>query len=142
MEQENRGEEGEVIAIHGSRVTIKMKATKGCEGCNLCTKASETEMIVEAIVQKPVTIGQKVTVSVKPGTIAKAAFILYIFPIIGLIGGYYIGKFLQTLFNLSQKSELIPALFAILLLIACFLPIRMIDRHKKKDSSFDVFISS
>ena len=136
-----RGEEGEVVSIHGGRATVMIKANKGCEGCNLCTRASETEMVVEAVMRKPVKVGQKVTVAVKPGTIVKAAFILYMFPVIGLIGGYYVGKYLQTLLNLSQKTELVPALFALFFLIACFLPIRLLEKRKKKDSSFDVFIS-
>jgi sigma-E factor negative regulatory protein RseC len=142
LESEPVKEEGEVIAINGNMATVRMKAKKGCDGCSLCTRVSETEMIVDAMIQKPVNIGDRVSVIIKPGTIVKIAFILYMFPIMGLIGGYYFGRFFESLVHAQNRGELLPALFGILFLVLCFIPIRVIDRWRKKKNKVDVLIGS
>jgi sigma-E factor negative regulatory protein RseC len=134
------GEEGEVIAVHGDSATVKIKANKACKKCNLCEQVSSTEMVVVAFMKKPVKKGEKVTLSIQPGTVVKSAAILYILPLFGLILGYYLGKFAGSLLHLRLKGELFPAAVAIVFLFLSFIPIRAYDRKKQKDSRFRVYI--
>jgi sigma-E factor negative regulatory protein RseC len=136
------GEEGEVIEVRGDTATVKIQANKACEKCHVCKRVSATEMIVEAFATRPVSRGEKVTLHIHPGTIVKSAAILYIFPLFGLIIGYYCGKFLLSLLNIGIKGELIPAVFSLVFLFLSFVPIRMYDRSRQKDSRFRVFISN
>lgn len=134
------GEEGEVIAVHGDSATVKIQANKACKKCNLCEQVSSTEMVVDAFMKNPVKKGDKVTLSIQPGTIVKSAAILYILPLFGLIFGYYLGKFAGSLLHLRLKGELLPAAVAIVSLFVSFIPIRAYDRRKAKDSRFRVYI--
>ena len=134
------GEEGEVTAVHGDRATVKIQAGKSCERCKLCTRISDTEMVVEAYTLKPVNIGDHVVIGFRPGIITQSAFILYLIPLISLVLGYYTGKFLFGAFIIHGKEELFPALTSLLFLFAAFIPIRLYDRKKQKDKRFRVYI--
>lgn len=142
LESEPVKEEGEVIAINGNIATVRMRAKKGCDSCSLCSRVSETEMMVDAMIQKPVNIGDRVSITIKRGAIVKTAFVLYMFPIIGLIGGYYFGRFFESLVDIQNRGELLPALFGIIFLVLCFIPIRILDRWRKKKNRIDVFINN
>ena len=134
------GEEGEVTEVHGDRATVKIQASKSCERCRLCTRISDTEMVVEAHVLKPVNIGDHVVLGFHPGIIIQSAFILYLIPLISLILGYYAGRFLFRAFIIPGKEELFPALTSLVFLFASFIPIRLYDRKKKNDKRFRVYI--
>jgi len=135
------GEQGEVVAVHGNTATVKIKANESCEKCRLCKRISSTEMIVDALFTKPVHEGDRVVLSIKPGTIVKSAIILYILPLIGLIIGYYSGKFIGSALRITIKGELFPASISLIFLFLTFIPIRLYDRKKQGDSRFRVHIT-
>jgi sigma-E factor negative regulatory protein RseC len=133
-------EEGEVIAVHGDSVTVKIKSNKACDRCNLCERVSPTEMVVDAITSSPVKNGERVKISIRPGTIVKSATVLYILPLFGLVIGYYTGKTLGPLISAGLKGELFPAILSLVFLFLCFIPIRIYDRKKQKDSRFRIYV--
>jgi sigma-E factor negative regulatory protein RseC len=135
------GEEGEVISVRGNTVTVKIAANTSCEKCGICRKVSSSEMVVDAYTQKPVHKGERVVVSIKPGTIVKSAAILYIFPLLALIIGYYVGKYAASALGLPVKGELFPASLSFFFLFLSFIPIRLYDRRKRTDSTFRVYVS-
>ena len=134
------GEEGEVTAVHGDRATVKIKASKGCERCGLCTRISDTEMAVEAYTLKQVHIGDHVELGFRPGIIVQSAFILYLIPLIMLVLGYYTGRLLFRGLTVQGREELFPALTSLVFLFASFIPIRFYDRRKRGDKRFRVYI--
>ena len=135
------GEEGEVVAVLDESAIVKIKANDSCEKCRLCKRVSSTEMEVEALVDRPVQKGERVIIAVKPGIVFKSALILYLFPLIGMVGGYYLGKTILQLLHISAKGELVPAVFSFLFLFLSFVPIRIYDRKKKTDRRFRVYIT-
>lgn len=135
-----QGEEGEVTALHGDRVTVRIQAGKGCERCRLCTPISDTEMIVKASYSSRVSIGDHVVLGFRPGIIVQSAFILYLIPLVSLILGYYAGKFLFRPGIIPGKEELFPALTSLVFLFVSFVPIRLYDRKKERDKRFRVYI--
>jgi positive regulator of sigma E activity len=135
------GEQGEVVSIHGNTATVKIKANESCGKCRLCKRISSTEMIVDALFTRPVHEGDKVVISIKPGTIVKSAVILYILPLIGLVIGYYFGKFISSTFRIMIKGELFPASMSLIFLFLTFIPIRLYDKKKQGDSRFRVHIT-
>jgi sigma-E factor negative regulatory protein RseC len=134
------GEEGEVTALHGNRATVRIQAGKGCGRCRLCTPISDTEMIVEAYFSRQVHIGDRVVLGFRPGVIVQSAFILYLIPLFSLILGYFVGKLLFKPLTIPGREELYPALTSLVFLFASFLPIRLYDRRKEKDTRFRVYI--
>ncbi len=137
-----QGEEGEVVDVRGNKAAVKIAANESCEKCGLCTKISSTEMIIEAFVDKPVSAGDRVTLSIRPGIIVTSATVLYILPLIGLVAGYFAGKFLFKSIVIKGMEELLPALTALAFLFLAFIPIRLYDRKRAKDKRFRVFIKT
>lgn len=135
------GEQGEVVSVHGNTATVKIKASESCEKCRLCKRISSTEMIVDALFTRPVHEGDRVVISIKPGTIVKSAVILYILPLIGLVIGYYFGKFISSTLRIMIKGELFPASMSLIFLFLTFIPIRLYDRKMQRDSRFRVHIT-
>lgn len=134
------GEEGEVTAVYGEKATVKIAAGKGCERCGLCTRISDTEMVVEAYAQKPVQVGEHVVIGFRPGVVVQSAFILYLIPLLGLVLGYYVGSLLFHGLELPGREELFPALTSLAFLFASFVPIVFYDRKKRGDKRFRVYI--
>lgn len=134
------GEQGEVLRVHGKSASVKIQAHESCDRCKLCNRISSSEMVVEAFMSDPVKEGDKVVISVRPGTVVSSAVILYILPLIGLVFGYYLARCINSFLGLGLKGELFPALFSIAVLFLCFIPIRLYDRKKSKDGKFRIYI--
>lgn len=134
------GEEGEVTAVHGDTTIVKVRSSRSCEKCRLCTRISDTEMIVQAYTVKPVRVGDRVILGFRPGIIVKSAFILYLIPLFAMIVGYYVGKLLFHSYAPSGKEELFPALLSLVFLFSSFIPIRLYDKRKEKDRRFRIYI--
>jgi positive regulator of sigma E activity len=135
------GEEGEVVAVHGDSATVRLRANESCEKCGLCTRVSDTEMLIEALHERAVHVGEKVTIAVRPGIVFTSSLILYIFPLVGMVAGYYAGKSIVSLLHLGLKGELFPAVISFLFLFLSFVPIRIYDRKKQEDRRFKVHIT-
>jgi positive regulator of sigma E activity len=134
------GEQGVIEALHGNRATVRITAGKGCERCRLCTRISDTEMVIEAYTLKPVEVGDRVILGFRPGIIVQSAFILYLIPLAGLVIGYYAGTFVFRSLVLPGREELLPALMSLVFLFVSFIPIRLYDKKKERDRRFRVYI--
>jgi sigma-E factor negative regulatory protein RseC len=110
-------EEGVVTKI-GSATTAWVKTTKSgaCKSCSARSSChsfgggEETE--VEAINQAGAQIGQKVVLSFDTSPLLKATFLLYVFPILTMIAGAFVGQQLAPNFNLD--TSLLSAVFGFL----------------------------
>lgn len=136
------GERGEVIAKEGGRVTVMLSVNSGCEKCRICRRVSETEMTVDAYTDQPVDVGDRVTLFLSPRIIVTSAAILYIFPLISMIAGYFIGKYLFRNVVIQGREEMLPALFSIFFFFVSFIPIRFFDKKRERDKRFKVQVRS
>ncbi len=134
------GEEGVVTSVEGERVTVKLQIHEGCDKCRVCTKVSSTEMMAEAFSSVPVSAGDRVILSIRPGIIVKSAAVVYLVPLAGLVLGYFAGKLIFQSISSPGREELIPAAFSFLFFFASFIPVRMYDRRKRKDLRFRMYI--
>jgi sigma-E factor negative regulatory protein RseC len=135
------GERGEVIRADGERVTVLLKAGKGCEKCRICTRVSETEMTVNAWTSEPVSVGEQVTLYLSPFIIVKSAALLYILPLLSMVFGYFIGRELFQALGIAAgtgREDMFPALFSIVFLFLSFIPIRLFDRQRARDQRYKV----
>lgn len=133
-------EQGEVIAVRDRSATVLVKANRNCDRCRICKRVSASEMVVEALTSHTVQVGDRVVLGVRPGIIVKSATILYILPLFGLIAGYYAARLIGNVTNLGFEGELVPALSSIAALFACFLPIWLWDRRRRKQERFQVYV--
>lgn len=110
-------EEGIVTKIE-STATAWVKTTK-TDACKACAARSTChgvgggkEMEVEAMNHAGARVGQRVVLSFDTSPLLKATFLLYVFPIIAMIVGAFVGQQLAPNFNFD--TSFLSAIFAFL----------------------------
>ena len=100
-------EQGIVIRTDTKTAWVKTKKTKACEGCSSRGACSAMgggeEMEVEAINAAGGRVGDHVVLSFETASLLKATFLVYVFPIIGLLIGALIGQKLALLFSFNES---------------------------------------
>lgn len=119
-------EEDLVLESEGETAKVEIKRTTTCKGCGICRMGSSDTMIAEVENPGGAKVGDKVEVEVDTPLILKVAFIVYIFPIVGLIVGYLIG---EGIFG----SELVGICFGIGGLLLSFRVIYWYDKRLKRE---------
>ena len=85
-------EEGWVVEIEGNMAKVQIERKALCDSCRACSMLSSNAMIAEAENVLAARAGEKVEVEINSPHYLKAAFMLYIFPLIGLILCYVAGE--------------------------------------------------
>ncbi len=83
-------ENAEVVSLEGKHAHVKMIYTEACDDCKVCDHSKPFQLIVFNDVQA--RVGDIVTISID--NLPKMfAMVMYISPIISMIVGYFVGKF-------------------------------------------------
>jgi sigma-E factor negative regulatory protein RseC len=100
-------EEGVVLRIDTGTAWVKTKKSKSCEGCSskgFChALGSQDEMEVEAINAAGGKVGDKVVLNFDTSSLLKASFLLYVFPIICMLAGAFVGMELAPSLNFDSS---------------------------------------
>ena len=103
-------EEGTVIKVIGANVLIKTMRSSSCEHCtskgSCMSKGGGNEMQVQALNPVGAREGDRVKISFSTGSLLKASFLLYVFPILCLIAGALCGQRLTASFPGLGESAL------------------------------------
>ena len=106
---------------------VLVKRHSSCESCNACKMGREEKTLeVEAINRAQAQVGQNVTVDLEHQNVLKAAFIIYLIPLITLI-------FTVAITIKIFDNELISALVGFISMAIVFLVIKK-NEHKFKDN--------
>ena len=117
-------ENGIVIRIDGETARVKTVRRSACEGCGSkesCEGAKTGE--VAAINLAGAQLGDAVTVGFDSGALIKVSMLLYIFPVLCMIGGAILGNHLAPELGMDESSA--AALFAFGFFFISFLCIRL-----------------
>ena len=85
-------EEAIVLEVKDKKAKVKIERSKSCRGCGLCSLNPGGMMVTEVEDSIGVKVGNRVQVEIPDKDFLKAAFILYLVPVIGLITGALIGS--------------------------------------------------
>lgn len=100
-------EEGVILKIDSSTAWVKTQKTKACEGCSsrgaCSTMGAGEDMEVQAINAAGGQVGDRVVLSFDTSSLLKAAFLLYVFPIICMLLGAFAGMQLALAVNLDTS---------------------------------------
>ena len=118
-------EKGKVVKIDNGVALVEMERTSACGRCGICLQSSGDKPILYVKDSLGARPGDDVLVSVDSKQILKAAFLIYLFPLVGLIAGYFLGRtvlgtertgiifaglgFFTTLFLLYQYDKRLKA---------------------------------
>ena len=131
-------EEGIVFKTDATTAWIKTTKTGACESCSArgsChTMGGGKEMEVQAVNVAGADIGDRVVIGFQTRSLLKASFLLYVFPILGLIAGAAIGNGVGPVIglNASATSPTVGFLFFFL----AFLFVRQKGSQLAKQSQY------
>ena len=131
-------EQGTVIRIDTHTAWIKTTKTGACESCSAKSSCHALgggkEVEVEAINEAGAHIGDQVVIGFETAALMKISFLLYIFPILGLIAGAIVGDALAPYF--SMNNSLSSILIGGFVFFLCYLFIRKKGNELAKDRSY------
>jgi len=118
-------EKGRVVKVESGMAQVEMERTSACARCGICLQSSGDKPILYVKDSLGARPGDEVLISIESKQILKTAFIIYLFPLVGLIGGYFLGRailgkeiagiifaglgFFTTLFFLHQYDKRLRA---------------------------------
>ncbi len=123
-------EQGIVIASNNERVTVQMEKSDKCHNCTLCDSSGADFRTLEAVNLSQARIGDRVEVEIKAANILLYSFLLFIFPILLMIAGYYAGSSLAGAEGARQEAGIIGAMLGI---AAAFILIKIFTIKIKGD---------
>lgn len=86
--------EGTVVGMKGDRALVRVATAKGCgpSCCSCATTALCGGPEVEAVTEQPVEVGWHVLVDLPSSGAALSAVLMFVLPLLGLVGGVLLGE--------------------------------------------------
>ncbi|MCR4884743.1 MAG: SoxR reducing system RseC family protein [Clostridiales bacterium] len=98
---------GEIKEIHGQKMTVEFCNHESCENCHGC-EGGQSSAVLE--LDASGRVGDFAEVEMPTGNVVKASLLVYIFPLLGFLGGMGIGEALLPQYS-PLSSALLGALF-------------------------------
>lgn len=133
---------GRVVSLNGDMATVQIQRVTSCgDNCASCKGGcSPTQMFVEAENSVNASVGQYVKLKTETKTVMKAAFLVYIVPLLGLVIGIFLGIALGD--SVGYSNEIVGIVMGLIFLIASYLLIYFLDKRINKNNSIRVYILS
>ncbi len=101
-------EQGVVLRTDSEAAWVKTSRSSACKGCTArgsChTMGGGQEMEVKALNPAGARVGDRIVLSFETGSLLKATFLIYVFPIIFLIAGAALGQALASFIEFSPST--------------------------------------
>ncbi len=121
-----------------STVWIKTVRSSSCEACSAkdsCTSdGGGNDMEVEVLNKIGARVGDRIMLHLETTNLLKATFLLYIFPVICMFGGAFIGQYLAL--NYQYDPSLFSALGAFISFGIAFLFIKIISNKMSYNDNY------
>jgi len=104
--------------------TVRSSACEACASRDSCHSGEGLAQEVEAINTAGASVGDRIQLSVSSGAIFKATFLLYLFPILCMMAGGFIGSWL------APRLEYDPSTAAVIGALVCFGASMLVVRGK------------
>ncbi|ABA89066.1 membrane protein RseC [Syntrophotalea carbinolica DSM 2380] len=126
-------ETGTVVELRGCHVAMVLcrKSTfcAGCAAMGLCHVGDDgRSMLVETHNVLGAVVGDKVRLASRAGQFLLASFLLYVVPLLALIGGAVLGEIIGAFYTLRIDPNLLAAIFGLSFLVGSFFIIRIGSR--------------
>jgi len=121
---------GLVIETLESTAKVRMQRHSSCAGCNACKMGSAEKPIeLEALNTPKASVGQMVEVEMEHQHVLRAAFLMYVFPLLFLVVGVVVGHYGLRALGVVQYADLFTALVAFAFTGAAYL---ILNRSQRK----------
>ncbi|MFH1312960.1 MAG: SoxR reducing system RseC family protein [Candidatus Eisenbacteria bacterium] len=123
---------GYVISVREDRAEVVLGAHLECKHCGACIAAmSEKERKLDAINEIGALPGQRVEIELRPGYAVRAAFLIFVLPVIAAVGGGLAGYSLGGMLGL--RRDLAGIGLGSLALVLSFVLLRYIEKTGSTD---------
>ncbi|MBN1755536.1 SoxR reducing system RseC family protein [bacterium] len=133
-------ETGEIIELlPEGRVKIKLCRSDGCSSCALkrsCSIFSSDGFLINAENPRNYPQGSLVKVNYEPRGRIKASLIIFLMPILAMIGGYFVGMLLGKHLGADSSREGWGIIFSMIFMAGAFLLIRLLNPYFKRKEDF------
>ena len=93
----NKQQEGIVLEVTGSIAKVKASRHSDCENCGSCP--GNTSIVVEALNKAGANPGQRVAIEIREVNMLKAAFVVYMGPLLAAFVGAMSGSYAAAYFG-------------------------------------------
>ena len=117
-------EVGVVVSTSGLMAEVQFSKGPQCEGCHACDGFRSDKDLGTLLVRNAVgaKAGERVEVEIAPGALLTSAFLVFVFPLLGLAAGYVLAS---AVFHASQGMAVLGAFLG---LGGAFLALKLWDR--------------
>lgn len=122
---------GRVIEVSGTMAKVMITRHSSCESCGACGIGAKPE--IEFMLKNVIgaQVGDGVIIEIRSHALFKAAFLVYIIPLVALIIGFLLGQRIGALQGMTpSQAELIGIGSGFLLLVLAFIGLRQLDRRR------------
>ncbi len=125
-------EEGIIIKVSPEGALVRVKKTDACCSCpsnRLCHVGSIGER--DVLAKNPIGAeeGQRVEIEVEDGLLLKASCIIYLFPVIGLLIGGLIGRWIVNIMEINIAQDTGSVIGGLTCMIFVFLIIKIVTKR-------------
>lgn len=120
-----------VAALEGDSVRVRFFQHASCRNCGGCltTENPENEMLIPMPEGTRVKPGDRVKIFMESSVFLRAAFLVYLVPILFFLAGYVVGDMFFGLFGMESSGEAGGVVGGLFFLFLSFLSVRLFDRR-------------
>ncbi|AGB42014.1 Positive regulator of sigma E activity [Halobacteroides halobius DSM 5150] len=115
----------QVIDVKGQTATVRVTKHSSCDKCGECSNADDLTLTVTNDIEAKA--GDMVTLEMKGSNISSAAVVVYLVPILGLIGGYILAP------TLGLVAEGFKIMLGLLFMLLSFITARKFGDYKQEE---------
>jgi sigma-E factor negative regulatory protein RseC len=130
-------EQGIIEEVSARKAIVRVRKSSACKHCSSkdSCSISDRDMLVEVDNDLQAKVGDHVEISVPEGTLLKISALVYLFPIIALIIGAFLGDFLAK-HLLQTNSSWIAIIVGFIFLGIVFFGLKIFERTKRSGDSY------
>jgi sigma-E factor negative regulatory protein RseC len=113
-------------------VEVSLKASEVCGRCGACRPHAEGRVGIEAAAIAGVKTGDAVEIEISTGGVVATSFVVYLLPVVFLIGGYIFGSVFADFFSFRIADETGGIAGAVLFFAVSFWIVRWYDRDVRR----------
>ncbi|MFQ9311370.1 MAG: SoxR reducing system RseC family protein [Paraclostridium sordellii] len=123
--------------VDGTTAKIKMQKHSACAACGKCASSTDKkDIIVEVDNNIGAKVGDYVEVNMDSVNVIKAAAIVYIVPLIALLGGTIISYGILNFIDIGMNKEVLSGFIGIVLTLISYLLIKSKDRKFRESRNY------
>ena len=123
--------------VDGTTAKIKMQKHSACAACGKCASSTDKkDIIVEVDNNIGAKVGDYVEVNMDSVNVIKAAAIVYIVPLIALLGGTIISYGILNFIDIGMNKEVLSGFIGIVLTAISYLLIKSKDRKFRESRNY------